>query len=83
MGNTRNPTWSFSEIELLKEKMELLSVAELQSLFPDRSEKAIRRKIEKLREKGEIGYRTKMRKNPAKKTDWNDSWNDKDWGDGW
>lgn len=80
MGNSRNPTWTYSEIDLLKEKMEELSVAELCVLFSDRTEKAIRRKIEKLRDKGEVGYKT-TRKTPSKKED---DWDDKGWGnDGW
>ena len=80
MGNARNPTWTFSEIEMLKEKMELFSVAELLPLFDGRSEKAIRRKIEKLRDAGEVGYRTQRRKKAPKK---DDDWGDKGWSDDW
>jgi hypothetical protein len=49
--------WTPGEIAQLKELMETKTTKELEEVFPTRSRKAIERTIEKLRKKGELGYR--------------------------
>lgn len=80
----KGPAWTFSEIEIIIENAEKISVSELKKLLPDRSVKSIERKIEKLRVEGKIGYRSKLALKTSKiramKPDaWNDAWDDK-WG---
>ncbi len=49
--------WLKEEEEILIENMEFCTIKELMDLLPSRSQKAINRKIEKLRDKGIVGYR--------------------------
>jgi len=51
--------WRHSEIEFIKENVEQMTVAEMAESLPGRSKKSITRMIEKLREKGELGYKYK------------------------
>ena len=53
----RRDSWSTEEEELLIENIESSSIKELMELLPDRTKKAINRKIEKLRAAGKIGYK--------------------------
>ena len=56
MGSIRK-TWSVAEIIKLKQLVESNTTEELMKHFPGRSKKAIERKIEKLRQNGQLGYR--------------------------
>lgn len=49
--------WLREEEEVLIENVERCTIKELMRLLPSRSQKAINRKIEKLREEGFVGYR--------------------------
>lgn len=49
--------WLREEEEVLIENVERCTIKELMRLLPSRSQKAINRKIEKLREEGLVGYR--------------------------
>ncbi len=49
--------WLREEEEVLIEHMETCTIKELMRLLPARSQKAINRKIEKLRDEGLVGYR--------------------------
>ncbi len=55
MGHGRN--WLREETEILIENLEICTIKELMELLPSRSQKAINRKIEKLRIEGLVGYR--------------------------
>ena len=49
--------WSYTEKELISEHAETKTINELCEMLPGRSKKAIYRMIEKLRDKGSIGYK--------------------------
>lgn len=49
--------WTMEEEEILIENIEHCTIKELMRLLPSRSQKSINRRIEKLREKGIVGYR--------------------------
>lgn len=51
--------WRRSEVELIIANYGTKTTDELMKMLPGRSRKAINRKIEKLREEGRIGMRTK------------------------
>jgi len=51
--------WRHSELDFIKEHAETMSVAEMMTNLPGRSRKSITRMIEKLRVKGELGYKYK------------------------
>ena len=53
----RGKVWLREEEELLIENVERCTIRELMRLLPSRSQKAINRKIEKLRDEGTVGYR--------------------------
>ena len=50
--------WKRSEIEIIINNYADCTTKELVDMLPGRSEKAINRKIEKLRDDGKIGHRT-------------------------
>lgn len=54
----RRISWKRSEIEIIINNYADSTTKELASMLPGRSEKAINRKIEKLRDEGRIGHRT-------------------------
>ena len=64
MANKRK-RWLYSEEEKLKELMKTHSTADLQKIFLDRSKKSIERKIEELRQKGKMGYRSSVTRGKA------------------
>ncbi len=53
----RGKVWLREEEEILIENVERCTIKELMNLLPSRSQKAINRKIEKLRDEGTVGYR--------------------------
>jgi len=53
----RGKVWLREEEEILVENVERCTIKELMNLLPSRSQKAINRKIEKLRDEGVVGYR--------------------------
>jgi len=64
----KGPAWTYSEKELLIKNAETMTIKELMGLLPSRSKKSIYRMIEKLREKGSVGYK-EGRSRPPKKPD--------------
>jgi hypothetical protein len=52
-------SWKRSEIDFLIENYEHMTTEELYDALDNRSKKSINRKLEKLREEGKIGHRSK------------------------
>ena len=55
----KGKAWRYSEFEIIKSNANTKTITELCELLPGRSKKAIYRVIEKLREDGKVGYKTR------------------------
>ena len=73
--------WLASEIDFIVENVEKLTVKEMESSLEGRSAKAIRRMIEKLRDKGSVeGYKyKKVSKRAHSKEKKDDVWGEVEW----
>lgn len=72
-------TWLPSEIAFLVDNAEKLTVKEIEVQLENRSAKAIRRMIEKLRERGELsGYKYNVTKR-KKKSNEDPVWGKSEW----